>query len=124
MTDRRFFRACGPFSLNHIASHIGAEEPSPSTSNIWIHDVGDLEGAGCGDLSVFFDVRYAAALVGTKAGAVVTTRKLASHASEGQPLLFVADPRATFARAGYLLYPAAPPNGAVSSGTQIDPSAR
>lgn len=123
MTDRRFFRACGPFALNYIASHIGAEAPPPSTSNIWIHDVGDLEGAGSGDLSVFFDIRYAAALAGTKAAAVVTTRKLALHAVQSQPLLFVADPRAAFARAGHLLYPAAAPNGAISSGAQIDSSA-
>ena len=123
MTDRRFFRACGPLALNYIASQIGAEEPSSSTSNIWIHDVGDLESAGSGDLSVFFDIRYAAALAGTKAGAVVTTRKLALHALEGLPLLFVADPRAAFARAGHLLYPAAPPNGVISCGAQIDPSA-
>ena len=67
MTDRRFFRACGPFALNYIAFHIGAEEPSPSTSNIWIHGVGDVETAGSGDLSVFFDIRYATALAGTKA---------------------------------------------------------
>jgi UDP-3-O-[3-hydroxymyristoyl] glucosamine N-acyltransferase len=123
MTDRRFFRASGPFSLDYIASYIGAEAPSPSTSNIWIHDIGDLESAGSGDLSVFFDVRYAAALAGTKASAVVTTRILAPHASEGQPLLFVADPRAAFARAGHLLYPAASPDGGISDGAQIDPSA-
>ena len=123
MTDQRFFRACGPFALNYIASHIGAEESSTSTSNIWIHGVGDLETAGSGDLSVFFDIRYAAALAGTKAGAVVTTRKLALHALEGQPLLFATDPRAAFARAGHLLYPAMPPNGAISGSAQIDPSA-
>ena len=51
--DTRFFRACGPFVLNYIASHIGVEESSTSTSNIWIHGVGDLETAGSGDLSVF-----------------------------------------------------------------------
>jgi len=123
MTDQRFFRACGPFALNYIASHIGAEESSTSTSNIWIHGVGDLETAGSGDLSVFFDIRYAAALAGTKAGAVVTTRKLALHALEGQPLLFATDPRAAFARAGHLLYPAMLPNGAISGSAQIDPSA-
>jgi hypothetical protein len=44
MTDRRFFRALGPFTLNYIASHIGAEALPPSTSNIWINDVGDLDG--------------------------------------------------------------------------------
>ena len=123
MTDRRFFCAGGPFSLDYIASHIGAEEPAPSTGNIWIHDVNDLEAANSGDLSVFFDVRYAAALVGTKASAVITSRILAPHAPEGQPLLFAADPRAAFARAGHLLYPAAAPTGGISGNVDIDPSA-
>ncbi len=123
MTDRRFFRASGPFSLTYIASKIDAETPPPAIGDISIEGVGDLETAERGDLSVFFDVRYAAALAETKASAVVTTRVLAPHASKGQALLFVANPRAAFARAGHLLYPAAAPNGGVSAGAQIDPSA-
>ena len=50
-----------------------------STSNIWINDVGDLKTAGSGDLSVFFDVRYAEALAGTKAGAVVTLAQVGAQ---------------------------------------------
>jgi UDP-3-O-[3-hydroxymyristoyl] glucosamine N-acyltransferase len=123
MTDRRFFRASGPFSLNYIAAKIEAETPPSLIGDISIADVGDLETAGQGDLSVFFDVRYAAALAATKASAVITTRVLAFHASKGQPLLFVANPRTAFARAGHLLYPGAAPKGGISAGAQIDPSA-
>lgn len=123
MTDRRFFRASGPFSLSYIAARIDAETPSPVIGDISIMDVGDLETAGQGDLSVFFDVRYAAALAETKASAVLTTRMLAPHASQGQPLLFAANPRAAFARAGHLLYPASAPNGGISAHAHIDPSA-
>ncbi len=123
MTDRRFFRASGPFPLSYIASKIDAEAPSPVIGDISIQDVGDLETARHGDLSVFFDVRYAAALAETKASAVVTTRMLAPHAAKDKPLIFVANPRAAFARAGHLLYPATAPNGGVSAGAQVDPSA-
>ena len=55
MTDRRFFRASGPFSLSYIASKIDAETPSPVIGDISIQDVGDLETAGQGDFSVFFE---------------------------------------------------------------------
>ena len=48
---------------------------------------------------------------------------LAPHAAKDQPLIFVANPSAAFARAGHLLYPPAAPNGGVSAGAQIDPSA-
>ena len=123
MTDRRFFQSSGPFSLSYIASRIDAEAPPPAIGDISIEGVGDLESAGSGDLSVFFDKRYAALLAETKAGAVVTTRTLAPLAPTDQPLLFVANPRAAFARAGHLLYPAATADGGVSAGAHIDPSA-
>ena len=123
MTDRSFFHPSGPFSLGYIASQIDAEAPPSAIGDISIRDVGDLETAGQGDLSVFFDVRYAGVLAATKASAVVTTRTLAPHAAKGQPLLFVANPRAAFARAGHLLYPAIAPNAKVNPGAQIDPSA-
>jgi UDP-3-O-[3-hydroxymyristoyl] glucosamine N-acyltransferase len=123
MTDRRFCRPGLPLSLAYIASQIGAENPSAADGEIRIRDVNALETAGSGDLSVFFDIRYAAALTATKASAVVTTKPLALHARHGQPLLLVADARAAFAQAGHLLYPAVQPDGAVSAGAQIDPSA-
>jgi UDP-3-O-[3-hydroxymyristoyl] glucosamine N-acyltransferase len=67
-------------------------------------------------------VRYAALLAATKASAVVTTRTLAPHAAKDLPLLFVSNPKAAFARAGHLLYPATAPSGNVNPGAQVDPS--
>jgi UDP-3-O-[3-hydroxymyristoyl] glucosamine N-acyltransferase len=123
MTDRRFFRASEPLSLGYIASQIDAETPSTAACSIAIHGVGSLETAAEGDLSVFFDLRYASALTVTKASAIITTRTLAAHAFDGQTLLFVADPKVAFARAGHLLYPAAAPEEGVAVGTYVDPSA-
>lgn len=123
MTDRRFFRSSGPFSLSYIASRIDAEAPPPAIGDISIEGVGDLESAGRKDLSVFFDKRYAPLLAETKAGAVVTTRTLAPLASKDQPLLLVTDPRAAFARAGHLLYPETMANGGVNPGVYIHPTA-
>src|ERR1700744_329317 len=105
--DVRFFHPSGPFSLKHIAALIGAEAPAAPSGEILIQNISDLESAGAGDLSLFFDKRYAAALAETKASAVITTPSLAHHAREAQCLLFAAEPRLAFARAGHLLYPAA-----------------
>lgn len=123
MSDVRFFRPSGPLSLKDIAAQIGAEPPSSRSADILIQDISDLESAGEGDLSLFCDKRYAAALAETKASVVITTHALARHASETQCLLFAAEPRLAFARAGHLLYPAVAPNRGIDEAAKIDPSA-
>jgi UDP-3-O-[3-hydroxymyristoyl] glucosamine N-acyltransferase len=123
MTDFRFFRPSGPFSLDYIATKVGADPPGPKTAGILIHDIGDLETAKHGDLSLFCDARYAAALVETRASVVVTSRELARHAPDGRCLLFAAEPRLAFARIGHLLYPAMPLEPGIHVTAQIHPSA-
>ncbi len=123
MTDRRFFCPSGPFTLHYIAERIGAESPGPKAGGILIHDVSALETAECGDLSLFYDARYAAALTETRASAVVTSRDLSRHAPDGRCLLFAVDPRLAFARVGHLLYPAAAPEPGIDPAARIHPSA-
>lgn len=123
MTDFRFFRPSGPFSLAEIARQIGAEPPAPEAADIFIHDIGDLETAKRGDLSLFCDPRYTAALSETQASVVVTNRALARHVPSGLSLLYAADPRLAFARIGHLLYPAASPEPGIHATAQIHPSA-
>ncbi|HEX3501238.1 MAG TPA: LpxD N-terminal domain-containing protein [Stellaceae bacterium] len=77
MTDPRFFRRNGPFSLADIAREVGAETPNPEAARMMIHDVAALEDAGPDELSVFNDVRYRPALAETRAGAIVTSPDLA-----------------------------------------------
>jgi UDP-3-O-[3-hydroxymyristoyl] glucosamine N-acyltransferase len=122
MTDLRFFRPSGPFSLRDIALKIGAESPTAAAAGIMIHDIGDLETAKHGDLSLFCDARYVAALVNTRASVVVTSRELAHHTRTCCCLLFTTDPRLAFARVGHLLYPPAPLEPGVSATAQIHPS--
>jgi UDP-3-O-[3-hydroxymyristoyl] glucosamine N-acyltransferase len=123
MSDVRFFRPSGPFSLKHIAARIGAEAPAAQSAEILIQNISDLESAGDGDLSLFCDKRYAAALAETKASAIITTPALARHAREAQCLLFAAEPRLAFARAGHLFYPAAAVNPGIDDTAKIHPSA-
>lgn len=57
MADIRFFQSSGPFSLRYIADRIGAEPPAPETGGMLIYDIGALETARDGDLSLFCDAR-------------------------------------------------------------------
>jgi UDP-3-O-[3-hydroxymyristoyl] glucosamine N-acyltransferase len=123
MTDHRFFRSSGPFSLNCIADRIGAEPPAPEAGSILIHDIGALETAGRGDLSLFCDARYVTAFIETRASVVVTSHELGRHAPDGRCLLFAAEPRLAFARIGHLLYPAAAIEPGVNAGAQVSSSA-
>lgn len=123
MTDLRFFRPSGPFSLGYIARQIGAEPPSAKAAEIVVHDIGDLETAKQGDLSLFCDARYTAALIETRASVVLTSRALARHAPFGFSLLYADDPRLAFARIGHLLYPATSPEPGIHVAAQVHPSA-
>ena len=74
-------------------------------------------------MSLFCDQRYATAFAETKASVVITTRALALHAPERQCLLFAAEPRLAFARAGHLLYPTVKPDSGIDEGAKIDATA-
>src|SRR5438477_9563955 len=116
MTDSRFFRRVGPFSLGEVAQHIGAALSDPSAENRMVHDIAALEEAELGDVSVFSDRRYEAALVATRAGAVVTSRDLGRDAPSGTCLLLVAEPRLAYAQIGHMFYPLSVPKPGISSG--------
>lgn len=123
MTDLRFFRPSGPFSLGYIARQIGAEPPTAAAGDTLIRDISTLETAERGHLSLFCDARYLSALVKTRASVVVTTRELGRYAPDSQCLLFAAEPRLAFAQIGHLLYPAPPLEPGIADSAEIDPSA-
>lgn len=123
MADTRFFQPSGPFSLSFIADRVGAETPAPETGGMLIYDIGTLESAGDGDLSLFCDPRYMTALIETRASVVVTSRELGRHAPGGRCLLYAAEPRLAFAQIGHLLYPAAALEPGTHAGAQVHPTA-
>ncbi len=123
MTDPRFFRRVGPFSLGDIAKEIDGELQDLATDTLMIHDVSALETAGQGDLSVFNDARYLGAFSANHASAVVTTRDFARHAPEGGCLIFAAQPRLAYAQIGHLFYPSPAVEPIIAAGAHVDPSA-
>jgi UDP-3-O-[3-hydroxymyristoyl] glucosamine N-acyltransferase len=106
MADVRFFHRAGPFTLGEISALVAGEPLDPGGLAMPIHDIASLESAGPSDISVFTDVRYLDALVSTRAGAIIISRKLAQHASASSRLIFVKDPRLAYAQVGKLFYPA------------------
>ena len=71
MSDNRFFRAEGPFSMGQIAGIVGAELAQPERADELIHDVAELTDATSGQLAVFCDARHAPAFAACHASVVV-----------------------------------------------------
>ena len=115
MSDSRFFRASGPFSLGRIAETVGAELAHPERAGEMIRDVAELADATAGELAVFSDPRHASAFAACHASVVVTSRKLSAYPHNGSALLLAEDPRLTFARIGKLFYPRANPKSFIHS---------
>jgi UDP-3-O-[3-hydroxymyristoyl] glucosamine N-acyltransferase len=136
MTDPRFFRRSGPFSLAEIVRRIGAEPVDDEPGRLMIHDIAALETAGPHEVTVFHDARYRPALAASRAGAIVTSRDLAGQAPNGNHLLIVAEPRLAYAQIGHLFYPAPAlvpgiaasadihPTATIGAGSQIEPGAQ
>ena len=123
MADARFFHRAGPFALSEIATLIDAEPLPAEDSGVLINDIATLQTAGPDDISVFSDTRYRDALVPTRAGTIIISRKLASHAPATCRLLYVRDPRRAYAQVGRLFYPAKAPVPGVHASAHVHPSA-
>src|SRR5258708_28377312 len=136
MTDPRFFRRSGPFTLAERVQGIGAEPADDESGRLMVHDIAAVEAAGPHEVTVFNDAGYRSALAGSRAGAIVTSRDLARQASNGNRLLIVAEPRLAYAQIGHLFYPAPAlvpgvaasadihPTTTIGAGSQIEPGAR
>ena len=123
MTDDRFFRRSGPFSLGALAAHVGGELPVAASASFLIQDVASLDCAETGDVSVFSDGKRAGEFATSRASVVVTDRALGQHEHNGSWLLLVKDPRLAFAQIGHLFYPPILLDCGVHVSAQIDPTA-
>ena len=123
MTDRRFFRRSGPFSVAQLADRTGAELADAGSGAVMVHDIAALENATSGELSLFSDARYLDVFMGSRASVVVTSRALARHACAGKCLLLARDPRLAYAQIGHLFYPSPALEPGISASARIAPSA-
>jgi UDP-3-O-[3-hydroxymyristoyl] glucosamine N-acyltransferase len=123
MADRRFFQRNGPFSLGSIAQHVGANLSRPALAELSVHDLATLDTAGPNDVSLFSDGAYRQAAESSRAGAMITTRKLGGLMREGVGLLYVADPRLAFALVSGLFYPVRTPEAGIHATAIVGPRA-
>jgi UDP-3-O-[3-hydroxymyristoyl] glucosamine N-acyltransferase len=123
LTDVRFFRRSGPFTLSDLAARVSAELPPGAPAAFMVNDVAALDSAQSGEISVFSDAGHAAAFESTHASVVLTNRKLSAHEHNGSWLLLVANPRLAFTQIGYLFYPPDALLAGAHESAQIDPTA-
>ncbi len=132
MTDHRFFRRAGPFSVAEIARGICGEVLNPGLESLLITDIAALDAARAGDITVYTGPPYLDVFRVTQASAVITTSELAAKALTGvrggEPatspcLIYVRQPRLAYAQIGHMFYPAEPVLPGIDPRALIDPTA-
>ena len=123
MTDDRFFKRRGPFSLGEIAAHAQLALPQNTPPDFVVRGVATLETAAADELSVFSDTRLADAFATSHAGVIVTSDKLSNHPHNGSLLLLARDPRLAFALIGLMFHPRATAEPGIHAAAHVDPSA-
>ena len=123
MTDDRFFRRNGPFSINELALCAGASVPDGASSQLMVRDVAALDAAEAGDISVFCDHRQSGLFETSRASVVITNARLSELPHNGCALLVVRDPRLAFALVGHKFYPRDAPEAGTGTNTQVDRTA-
>lgn len=121
--DPRFFQRSRPLPLGLIARQVEAELSDPVAAEVMIVDIGPLESANADYLSAFYDSRYLDSFLESKAGAVVTSHKLAEFAPPRKILLLTPNPRLAWTQVSNLFYPAAALEPGRHCNAIVDPSA-
>src|SRR3546814_5468972 len=108
MTDPRFFKSKGPFTLGELAAMSGAELAGGAAPDHAIPDLGALDTAGPGELSFLENRRYLADFRVCRAGACLVAPDFVGQAPADLALLVTPRPRRNFARIAQAFYPVEP----------------
>jgi len=123
MTDPRFFKSAGPFTLAALAEMTGAELVGDAGADREIVDLASLDTAGPSDLSFLENRRYLPSFRVCRAGACLVTPEFAGQAPKGVALLVTPRPRRNFARIAQAFFPAAPDVSGIHPSASVDPTA-
>ncbi len=124
MADPRFFSVAGPFTLNEIATLVGAEIGGGGEGRLVLRDVAPLDTAGPDQLSFLDNRKYIDAFRKCAAGAIIVMPDLVGEAPKGAALLLSKDPYRAYAKAAQAFYPDRLPPPEIAPSAVIDPSAR
>lgn len=123
MTDPRFFRSKGPFTLAELAAMTGAELVGAADPEMPIVDLAALDRAGEYDISFLENRRYVSGFRTSRAGACLVAPEFVDQAPAGMALLVTKRPRRNFARVGQTFFPASPASPGIHAAAVVDPSA-
>lgn len=123
MTDPRFFRPAGPFTLGQLASVSGAELGSGADPEATFDDVAPLDRAGPRDVSFLDNRKYLDAFAAAGAGACVLRPAHADRAPKGMQLLLSSNPYKAFALIAQQFHPRPRPEPGFASGSHVHPDA-
>ncbi|MDR1267699.1 MAG: UDP-3-O-(3-hydroxymyristoyl)glucosamine N-acyltransferase [Holosporales bacterium] len=122
MIETRFHGAPVPRLASFLAEACKATL-LPAGKDCLLSGIASLEKATSGDLSIFSNARYRAALRKTQAGTVMVTPQDASEVPEGVLALVVPQVLLSYGQIAPLLYPEENPPAAIHETAQVDPSA-
>ena len=123
MTDSRFFRCEGPFTLGAVLEATGARVAGHHDPSRLFHDVAGLADAGATDLSFLDNVKYVEAFASSRAGACFVRQRFRDKAPQGLIPLLCEHPYLAFAQAARMFYPDSAVEPGISPSAFIDSDA-
>lgn len=123
MTDARFFKNAGPFTLNELAEACGARLHDPASAGKKIKDVAALNKAGADEISFLDNVKYTESFRNTAAGACIAREKYAAEAPPSCALLISENPYYAYALVAAKFYPESAKDG-ISKSAYVDKTAK
>ncbi len=123
MTDLRFYKKKGPFTLAELAGY-GQCEVGRGDPALLITDVAPLDGAEPTCVSHFNNSKYADTLVNTKASACILAKQMIEKAPNHIALLIAKFPYRSYALIANAFYPKEKKEGEIASTAVIHPTAK
>ena len=105
MTDPRFFKVAGPFSLKELATLVGAKMSANADTDAKFEDVAPLSTAGPRDITFLYNKKYVGEFQTSKAGACIVDEDFADRAPAGMALLISDNPYRDYAFVAQAFYP-------------------
>ena len=106
MSDPRFFKNSGPFTLKEINKFLGTELLDSKISNDYlVADISSLSLGRSENISFFQDIKYKKDLLNTKAGACIIKEEHKHLAPRGLLLIYSKNPYMDFTKISQKFYP-------------------
>lgn len=123
MTDTRFYKKKGPFTLAELAA-FGQCEVGRGDPTLLIQDVAPLDEATSSCISHFSNAKYADTLADTKASACIMAEQMVERAPSHLALLITKYPHRSFALIANAFYPKEKREAEVAPTAIIHPTAK